>query len=106
MNLPPTICIDAAAARSIYAILVREAGAWDQPIALAQFEYAMTETDTHEYRFQGHLGFGGKFWRDGNRWWVNCYPEDLNAERRTIIERTNKAIASLQDAYVNGEEQS
>jgi hypothetical protein len=54
-----------------------------------------------EYRFQGALGFGGKFrlrpsGLEPHR--VDCYPEDMNPTRRSIIEVTNKALSELDTA--------
>jgi hypothetical protein len=56
-----------------------------------------------EYRFQGDLGFGGKFWRNDGRWYVSAYPEDVKArpERAGIIEATNAALAELQAKETN-----
>lgn len=36
-----------------------------------------------EFRFQGTLGFGGKFWSYG--WYVNCYSEDETPARAAVI---------------------
>jgi len=48
-----------------------------------------------EYRFQGNLGFGGKFWVNAGRYYVTCYPEDETPDRLTTIESVNAALASL-----------
>ena len=51
-----------------------------------------------EYRFIGALGFGGKFRNNGNHAntpHVDCYPEDLTAERREMIDRANRRLAEL-----------
>lgn len=42
-----------------------------------------------EFRFQGALGFGGKYYGD-NR--VACYPEDMTDLRRIMIDNCNKAL--------------
>jgi hypothetical protein len=52
-----------------------------------------TGDPTDEYRFQGKLGFGGKYRRKTNR--VDCYSEDENEERLKIIERLNAELAKL-----------
>ena len=46
-----------------------------------------------EYRFIGSLGFGGKVWfnQDGVEH-VNCYSEDWTPERRTMMDKANKAL--------------
>ena len=84
----------------IYDILVAHAGAYDDKggCVRIQFRYFM-ESEGKEFRFQGRLGFGGKFRKDGgwngNVWHVTCYSEDETPERRRIIEQTNEALADL-----------
>jgi len=79
-------------AEGVYDILVKEAGA---PISLKEnFMYHMTNDNCSEYRFQGKLLFGGKYWSDTNR--VNYYREDKNEERDMIVERTNEKLKYLQ----------
>ena len=46
-----------------------------------------------EYRFQGKLGFGGKYWRLENR--VSCYREDETPERLRVIVELDAALAKL-----------
>ena len=53
-----------------------------------------------EFRFQGSLGFGGKFWRNNDRLYVNCYSEDETPERMRVIERVNDALSSLNTTEV------
>lgn len=50
---------------------------------------------TREWRFSGHLGFGGKFWRNAGQHYVTCYREDETPERRTMIDNLNQEIANL-----------
>jgi hypothetical protein len=50
-----------------------------------------------EYRFQGNLGFGGKFWNSGGKWYVTCYPEDATPERRSLISAVNECLAKLKE---------
>ena len=58
-------------------------------------------SDQHEWRFQGKLGFGGKFWNewsyldDEPKWRVSCYSEDETPEREKIIEETNQKLRAL-----------
>ncbi len=87
-------------AAEIYDILIREAGAksGDRSTFILHLSKANPPT---EYRFQGNLGFGGKFrlragGSEPHR--VDCYPEDLNPTRRSIIDLTNKALAELDTA--------
>ena len=48
-----------------------------------------------EWRFQGELGFGGKFWIRGDKWYVNCYREDETPERRKMIDEVNKVLEDM-----------
>ena len=59
------------------------------------FHHATSETPCDEYRFQGSLGFGGKYWLKTNR--VNCYREDESPERVAIIKQLNDELAKLVD---------
>jgi hypothetical protein len=60
-----------------------------------------TDENQLEWRFQGKLGFGGKFWNDWNDienrplWRVTCYSEDKNPETLQIIEETDKKLDQL-----------
>ena len=82
-----------------YDILVLWAGAWDNEREKWSFVHAVCD-DQHpclEYRFQGHLGFGGKFRNNGNLAtpYVDCYREHENAERLAVMASTNAALADL-----------
>jgi hypothetical protein len=82
-------------AQAVYQILVNTAGAredWSE-----EFVHHMAFSGTTEYRFQGDLGFGGKFWRPYGCWYVSCYSEDMNPERAHIIEHTNTLLAQLKE---------
>ena len=46
-----------------------------------------------EWRFMGHLGFGGKYWSERNE--VNCYREDETPEREVLIDKINMALGEL-----------
>lgn len=46
-----------------------------------------------EFRFQGDLGFGGKFRVTRDRVYVDCYPEDRNDERDRAIRAMNAWLA-------------
>ncbi len=90
-------------ANAVYDVLVEHVGAvadgnwWRE-----NFVYVQTAEVVSEYRFQGALGFGGKFRRSGwgDRWRVDCYEEDLTNERRQMIDRANEALAELRMATV------
>ena len=53
----------------------------------------------HEYRFQGHLGYGGKIWGEHRRgcwrFWVNCYREDLNQILERRIDASNALLREI-----------
>jgi len=66
------------------------------------FIYDQTHEDIHEWRFQGLLGFGGKFWNDLSyddkpKWYVSCYSEDETPKRLKLIEETNEKLQTLID---------
>lgn len=46
-----------------------------------------------EYRFQGKLGFGGKYWRHNNV--VSCYVEDETVVVRKLIQDINEALVKI-----------
>lgn len=80
-------------AEKVYDILVDVCGAdkRDREVFVAQ-----QSTDIiGEWRFCGCLGFGGKFRRDDEEMYVNCYPEDLTPERKGFIDEANRRLAKL-----------
>lgn len=82
-------------ANAVYDVLVEHAGASEADRA----DFALyVSCGVTEYRFQGGLGFGGKFWTSGGRWYVTCYREDLTADRQRAIDVTNAALAGLRAA--------
>jgi hypothetical protein len=86
-------------ASQIYDILVGTCGA--NLSEKEDFVSAQTDQLVSEWRFQGRLGFGGKFWRNYDRWYVNCYPEDLTPEIAEMIQDANLKIAVIY-SYVQG----
>lgn len=87
-------------ADAAYTILVQHAGARAHPFDRELFVYhvAKAKHPATEYRFMGHLGFGGKFRNNGNKNnvpHVDCYREDLTQEREAVIAATNAALAEL-----------
>lgn len=73
---------------AIFDVLVTCAGARES--MWEDFLYSL-QCGTREYRFQGSLGFGGKYWPETNT--VSCYPEDMTDRRRAIITETNGHLA-------------
>ena len=56
-----------------------------------------------EYRFMGDLGYGGKFWRNNNRWYVNCYNEDNNQSIQKRISVANEMLDNLRFIFMGKE---
>jgi hypothetical protein len=92
-------------ASAIWAVLVGHAGASTDPFDRENFVHHQTsDQPPTEWRFQGGLGFGGKFRRQrvwvGDQlreaWFVDCYPEDATPDRQAAIDTTNAALAELQ----------
>lgn len=85
-------------AHDVWSILVAHAGAPDGERPRSDFVQAQSHSEhPQEYRFQGLLGFGGKFWRYDGRWYVTCYPEDETPARKEMIKKTNEALAALKE---------
>lgn len=83
-------------ADKVYDILVEDGGAidrYDERLGgyydRNNFIYHHTKEKypASEWRFQGHFGFGGKYYSGKNR--VSCYPEDRTDERDELIRQMN-----------------
>jgi hypothetical protein len=61
------------------------------------FLFHHLKEDCHEFRFQGRLGFGGKYYSRENR--VSCYSEDETADRVRLIAFLNAELAELGRLY-------
>jgi len=92
MKLTPEI------AQKIY-IILEDIGA---PSSMREaFISSQTREEIHEWRFQGLLGFGGKFWNEWSymdekyQWRVSCYSEDENPKRERLIKETNERLNTL-----------
>ena len=88
------------AANEVYDALIEHAGCYRPPggehdDARASFVFDAVAGHWSEWRFQGCLGFGGKARWYGERFYVDCYPEDSNPKRDAVIETTNKALAAI-----------
>jgi len=86
-------------ANAIWDILVAECGLRDDQRNREHFVYNQTHEVVREWRFQGALGFGGKFWRSFGRWYVNNYREDETAERDAMIEKATARLTELKEKY-------
>lgn len=76
---------------AVYDILVNLGGANEQD--RNSFVYNHTSDETTEWRFCGHLGFGGKYRSLTNK--VDCYREGATPEIRELINKINKDLGSL-----------
>lgn len=86
-------------AEQVYDILVATCGAAEQNRdSFVRYLSDGEEYHGHEFRFQGDLGFGGKFYDSLGTWWVACYPEDETAERVKMIRLANVEIARLRES--------
>jgi hypothetical protein len=79
-------------AREIFDILVEDVSA--NKNSLEEF-LVWSENGEREFRFVGCLGYGGKFWNYNDKWYVNCYSEDLTPKRQTVIDKVNDKLAAL-----------
>lgn len=85
--------MNAKQANAIYDILIQECGAdeyWRE-----NFVQVETSEECREYRFKGELGFGGKFWRNSGRMYVDCYSEDTTPLRQKMIDAANKRLENI-----------
>jgi hypothetical protein len=85
-------------ASDIYDILVEECGA-PESMRDSWMHHQTSEEHTYEWRFSGHLGFGGKFWRNMGRWYVDCYLEDSSPKAKRVIKKANAMLADLRETY-------
>lgn len=85
-------------ANKIYDVLLAECGPFPGYADRHTFVWSICDRSdeaTQEYRFQGNLGFGGKFWATNSQFYVTCYAEDRTPERNEIIERVNKRLSTI-----------
>ncbi len=83
-------------------ILSNLAGASSNKWDRSSFAEAFTDLkhEATEWRFQGYLGFGGKFWRRHGfngleEFDVSCYKEDRNPTRDAMVNKVNQALKAL-----------
>lgn len=83
-------------ANAIYDMLMEECGLNEH----LRENFVFSEVEgCREYRFQGALGFGGKFRNNGNGVYVDCYPEDMTPEREKMIELANTRLREMGYPY-------
>lgn len=86
---------------NVYKILMEYAGAYNGNNDFETYSFVsahIQEDPCIEWRFQGKLGFGGKYRSRRNT--VDCYPEDYNGTTRLIIKVTNKKLKELLDEFL------
>ncbi len=84
----------------MYDVLVNHAGA---PNTEARQDFLRLVTawseqnpyETHEYRFKGSLGMGGKFWLTPDSFHVSYYTEDETPARARARSNANAALREL-----------
>lgn len=97
MILPPAIY------EKVYDILVEHANALNSEIDKNIFVDAYTKPTlipNIEYSFIGKLGFGGKFYNNCGRIYINCYKEDETEERINIVNNVNTLLQDVLDKYL------
>lgn len=93
-------------ANRVYDVLVEECQANDDEMYRDMFVRYHTSEDclfggTSEWRFQGSLGFGGKFWIRQNRGWdVTYYPEDHKDELDKKVKAANEKLQKLYQEFL------
>lgn len=89
-------------AEAIWRVLVEECGCRDDERQLWSFARYLSDNDKgfpKEWRFQGSLGFGGKFYNDHFSWRVGCYSEDRTSERNEMIRCANERLSAMRAAW-------
>ncbi len=56
-------------------------------------DFCTSDHPPDEYRFQGKLGFGGKYWRHNHV--VSCYVEHETVVTRKLIQDINEALVKI-----------
>jgi hypothetical protein len=79
-------------ANKVYSLLVTMASASESERNAFVFHHSK-KGKCAEWGFGGKLGYGWKYRSETNT--VGCYPEDLTALSKEIIENLNEALASL-----------
>jgi hypothetical protein len=81
---------------AVYDLLVATGNERGNELLRGMFRTYFAENGT-EWRFQGHLGFGGKFWANDGRHYVSYYGrEDWTPERDDMVKKLNFEISKLE----------
>lgn len=79
----------------IYDILIEHVGASPSKDQRETFIDYFLERRAVEWRFCGNLGFGGKFYRLYQHYYVSYYPEDQTPERDSAIAKVNELLKEI-----------
>jgi hypothetical protein len=86
-------------AQRVYAVLVNVCGASNDERSQWRFEGAFEgERPTSQYRFEGNLGHGGKFFFPS--FTVSCYSEHRTQESDETCKRANALLQPLRAEYM------
>jgi hypothetical protein len=77
-------------ANKVYDLLVSIGGADERMRTSFVYHHCESEYGCDEWRFQGKLGFGGKYYSRGNK--VCLYKEDETPERNEIRSHLNSEL--------------
>jgi hypothetical protein len=91
----PVVDISEEFYHKVYDILTILGGAAEDFRDSFIFNFTKDKYKTDEWRFQGLLGFGGKYRAERNQ--VDCYQEDENPMRIKLIIKMNKSLKKLQN---------
>ena len=80
-------------AQKIYDLLVSIGGASESMRESFIYHHCESKSGCGEWRFQGKLGFGGKYYSRMNK--VDCYTEDRTQEVENIIEKLNILLSEV-----------
>jgi hypothetical protein len=95
-------------ATEIFDILVKHAGYFKCSSNKQEFLQCQNESPSKlnefggctEYRFQGKLGFGGKFWNINNKFYISAYLEDLNEDTNKTINIVNELLKPIHKKFL------
>jgi len=89
--------------KDVHLVLEQYAGAATDDLNIGYFVDAFTriEYPVESYRFCGHIGYSGTFYRKEGYLYVHCDEMDLNDHTMEIIEVTNEVLAEIRGYYVD-----
>lgn len=85
--------LDRNQANKVYELLVSVGGASERDRESFIYHHCESEYGCGEWRFQGKLGFGGKYYSRNNR--VCFYTEDTTPERDQIRSQLNELLSEI-----------